>query len=176
MRHSLRAAASCRATRIHRRIMGKRNVPNRITEIRNRKASRDYFIGETFEAGISLSGTEIKSIRRGKAQINDAFVRVDRGEAVMYQAHISEYDFGNINNHNPTRPRKLLLHKREILKLMSETAGGGNTIIPLKIYMKKNLAKVLIALCKGKKLYDKRETVRKAEDLRNARRAMSYKR
>ena len=153
--------------------MSKNKTSERITEIRNRKASHDYFIGETFEAGIALSGTEIKSLRQGKAQINDAFVRVDRGEALMYQAHISEYDFGNINNHNPTRPRKLLLHKREILKLKSETDSGGIAIIPLKIYFKKSLAKVLIALCKGKKLYDKRETIKKNEALKQARRAMS---
>lgn len=156
--------------------MSKNKTSERITEIRNRKASHDYFIGETFEAGIALSGTEIKSLRQGKAQINDAFVRVDRGEALMYQAHISEYDFGNINNHNPTRPRKLLLHKREILKLKSETDSGGIAIIPLKIYFKKSLAKVLIALCKGKKLYDKRETIKKNEALKQARRAMSYRR
>ena len=156
--------------------MSKNKTSERITEIRNRKASHDYFIGETLEAGIALSGTEIKSLRQGKAQINDAFVRVDRGEALMYQAHISEYDFGNINNHNPTRPRKLLLHKREILKLKSETDSGGIAIIPLKIYFKKSLAKVLIALCKGKKLYDKRETIKKNEALKQARRAMSYRR
>ena len=156
--------------------MSKNKTSERITEIRNRKASHDYFIGETFEAGIALSGTEIKSLRQGKAQINDAFVRVDRGEALMYQAHISEYDFGNINNHNPTRPRKLLLHKREILKLKSEIDSGGIAIIPLKIYFKKSLAKVLIALCKGKKLYDKRETIKKNEALKQARRAMSYRR
>ena len=104
--------------------MGK-SKDNRITEIRNRKANHEYFVGETFEAGIVLTGTEIKSLRAGKAQINDAFVRVDNGEAVMYQSHISEYDFGNINNHNPTRPRKLLLHKKEILKLKAATDSGG---------------------------------------------------
>ena len=105
--------------------MGK-SKDNRITEIRNRKANHEYFVGETFEAGIVLTGTEIKSLRAGKAQINDAFVRVDNGEAVMYQSHISEYDFGNINNHNPTRPRKLLLHKKEILKLKAATDSGDN--------------------------------------------------
>ena len=91
----------------------------RVTEIRNRKAHNEYFVGETFEAGIALAGTEVKSLRNGKAQINDAFVRVDNGVPVLYQSHISEYDFGNLNNHNPARPRKLLLNKKEILKLKS---------------------------------------------------------
>ena len=154
--------------------MGK-GKDNRITEIRNRKANHEYFVGETFEAGIVLTGTEIKSLRAGKAQINDAFVRVDNGEAVMYQSHISEYDFGNINNHNPARPRKLLLHKKEILKLKAATDSGGTAIIPLKIYFKKALAKVLIALCAGKKLYDKREDIKKREAMREARRALDTK-
>lgn len=149
---------------------------DRFSEIRNRKAGREYFVGETFEAGIALTGTEIKSLRAGKAQINDAFVRVDGGEAVMYQSHISEYDFGNINNHNPARPRKLLLHKREILKLKSATDSGGAAIIPLKIYFKKALAKVLIALCTGKKLYDKREDIKKREAAREAARALNSRR
>lgn len=144
-----------------------------LMEIRNRKANHEYFVGETYEAGIVLTGTEIKSLRQGKAQINDAFVRVDGLEAVMYQSHISEYDFGNINNHNPTRTRKLLLHKKEILALKSATDSGGVSIIPLKIYFKKALAKVLIAVCKGKKLYDKRESMKKEEAMREARRAMS---
>ena len=154
--------------------MGK-SKDNRITEIRNRKANHEYFVGANFEAGIVLTGTEIKSLRAGKAQINDAFVRVDNGEAVMYQSHISEYDFGNINNHNPTRPRKLLLHKKEILKLKAATDSGGTAIIPLKIYFKKALAKVLIALCTGKKLYDKREDIKKREAMREARRALDTK-
>ena len=146
---------------------------NRLSEIRNRKANHEYFVGETFEAGIVLTGTEIKSLREGKAQINDAFVRVDNGEALMYQSHISEYDFGNINNHNPVRVRKLLLHKKEILKLKSATDSGGVAIIPLKIYFKNAIAKVLIALCTGKKLYDKREDLKKREAMREARRALS---
>lgn len=153
--------------------MAKKESERKAVEIRNRKASRDFFIGETFEAGIALSGTEIKSLRGAHAQINDAFVRVDNGEAILYQAHISEYDFGNINNHNPTRPRKLLLHKKEILKLKSATDSGGTAIIPLKIYFKKSLAKVLIAVCTGKKLFDKREAIKKSEAQKEARRAMS---
>ena len=104
----------------------KQQSERKAIEIRNRKAGRDYFVGETFEAGIALTGTEIKSLRDAHAQINDAFVRVDNGEAILYNAHISEYDFGNINNHNPTRPRKLLLHKKEILKLKSQKVAGEN--------------------------------------------------
>ena len=113
--------------------MARKNTVQALKEVRNRKASHDYFVGETFEAGIVLSGTEVKSIRAGKAQINDAFVRIEGLEAFMYQAHISEYDFGNLNNHNPTRARKLLLHKKEILKLKSATDSGGTSIIPLKM-------------------------------------------
>lgn len=148
----------------------------RILEIKNRKAHNEYFVGETFEAGLALAGTEVKSLRSGKAQINDAFVRIENGEAIMYQSHISEYDFGNLNNHNPTRPRKLLLNKREILKLKSATDSGGVSIIPLKIYFKKALAKVLIAVCKGKKLFDKREALKKNEAMREAKRELSMRR
>lgn len=151
----------------------KKTQPPRITEIRNRKVSRDYFVGETFEAGVVLTGTEVKSFRAGRAQINDAFVRIENLEAIMYQAHINEYDFGNINNHNPTRPRKLLLHKKQILKLKSATESGGTSIIPLKMYMKNGLVKVLIGVCTGKKLYDKRQDIKKNEAMREARRAMS---
>lgn len=153
--------------------MAKKIDQPRITEIRNRKAARDYFVGETFEAGIVLTGTEVKSFRAGRAQINDAFVRVENLEALMYQAHIDEYDFGNINNHNPSRARKLLLHKKQLLKLKSATEAGGSAIIPLKMYLKKGLVKVLIAVCEGKKLYDKREDIKKKEAMREARRAVS---
>ena len=142
-----------------------------LSEIRNRKASRDYFIGETFEAGIVLTGTEIKSLRSGRAQIDDAFVRIENGEAHLYQAHIPEYDFGNRANHVPTRTRKLLLHKREILKLKGASDVGGTAIVPLKLYFKGALAKRLIAVCTGKKLYDKREALKKKEDLRAMQRA-----
>lgn len=156
--------------------MAKKGTDSKTVEIRNRKAGRDYFIGETFEAGIQLRGTEVKSLRVAKAQINDAFARVENGEIFMYQAHISEYDFGNLNNHQPARPRKLLLHKKQILKLKSATDSGGTAIIPLKIYFKKGLAKVLIALATGKKLYDKRESIKKEQAMRDVRRAMSFRR
>lgn len=145
----------------------------RITEVRNRKASHDYFIGETFEAGIALTGTEVKSIRQGKAQINDAFVRIERGEAYLYNAHISEYDFGNIHNHQPTRTRKLLLHKNQILKLKSHIESEHIAVVPLKMYFSKGFVKVLIAEGKGKKQYDKRESIKRDEAAREARRAMS---
>ena len=153
--------------------MGKKNQTARITEVRNRKASHEYFVGESFEAGIVLSGTEVKSFRAGKAQINDAFVRIENLEAFMYQSHITEYDFGNINNHNPSRVRKLLLHKRELLKLKSATDSGGTSIIPLKMYLKNGLVKVLIAICTGKKLYDKRQDIKKKEAMREASRTLS---
>jgi SsrA-binding protein len=153
--------------------MGKKKQTARITEVRNRKASHEYFVGESFEAGIVLSGTEVKSFRAGKAQINDAFVRIENLEAFMYQSHITEYDFGNINNHNPSRVRKLLLHKRELLKLKSATDSGGTSIIPLKMYLKNGLVKVLIAICTGKKLYDKRQDIKKKEAMREANRTLS---
>lgn len=155
--------------------MPKENIAKEI-EIKNRKASHDYFIGETIEAGLVLKGTEVKSLREAKAQIQDAFVRIDRGEAFLYNAHISEYDFGNINNHPMTRVRKLLLNKLEIIKLKSAIERDGSTVIPLKIYFSKGKAKVLIAVCKGKKLYDKRESLKKNEAMREAKRALSYRR
>ncbi len=148
----------------------------RLTEIRNRKASHDYFVGETFEAGIVLQGTEVKSLREGKAQIQDAFCRIEKLEAFLYNANIAEYDFGNLNNHKPTRTRKLLLHKNQILKIKSEMETTGSALIPLKIYFSKGNAKVLIALAKGKKLYDKRDDIKKREALADAKRALTYRR
>ena len=142
-----------------------KNAQKSLPEIRNRKAGAEYFIGETFEAGLVLSGTEVKSLRNAKAQINDAFVRVDNGEPIMYQSHISVYDFGNLNNHSPDRPRKLLLNKKEILKLKAATDRGGFAIIPLKIYFKDSLVKVEVALCRGKHTYDKKQSL-KEKDLK----------
>ena len=165
-----------RAVLSYPRTMPKeKTAPARITEIRNRKASHDYFIGETFEAGIALTGTEVKSLRAGKAQIQDAFARIENGEAFLYNAHISEYDFGNIYNHAPTRSRKLLLRKNQILKLKSEVEKNAAAIIPLKMYFSKGFVKVQIAVCKGKKLYDKRESIKKEEAMREAKRAMSLR-
>ena len=144
----------------------------RYREIRNAKVRRDFFVEDSLEAGIVLTGTEVKSIRSGRAQISDAFIRIDKGEAFLYHARIEEYLFGNINNHIPYRPRKLILHKKEIQKLEVVLQGGGRTLIPLRLYFKKGLIKVQVALCKGKKLYDKREDLKKKAILRETERTM----
>ena len=128
---------------------------------RNKKASHEYFILETYEAGIVLYGTEIKSIRNTKVSIQEAYCEVKQGEMYIQNMHISVYDKGNIFNHNETRDRKLLLNKKEILKLNSKVNIEGYTLIPLKIYFVKSKAKVLLGLAKGKKNYDKRETIKK---------------
>lgn len=129
----------------------------------NKKARHDYFIIESHEAGIQLLGSEIKSIRQGKVNLNDAFVSFRSGEAFVSNMHISKYDFSNRFNHDETRPRKLLLHKKEIIKLYSQTKEQGYTIIPLKIYLKEGLAKVEIGLAKGKKDYDKRASMKEKD-------------
>ena len=146
----------------------KKDPSQRHKEIRNSKAFHDYTIVESFEAGIALKGTEIKSIRAGKAQINDAFARFEKGEIILHHAHINEYKFGADQNHNPTRPRKLLLHKREINRLRLALDAGGHSLIPLKMYFKGSLLKVALGLCKGKKLYDKRQDLKKKEAKREA--------
>ena len=152
--------------------MAKPKDKPRVTEIRNAKAHRNYHVGDRYEAGIKLQGTEVKSIRAGKAQISDAFVRMDRRIPVLYHAHIDEYTFGNLNNHNPVRPRKLLLKKKEIDKLQAEVDAGGKALIPTRMYLKKGLVKVEIAVCTGKKLYDKREDLKKKTELREAEKAL----
>jgi len=144
----------------------------RVTEIRNTKVYRNFHVGDKFEAGIALQGTEVKSIRAGRAQINEAFVRIEKERPVLYRAHIDEYAFGNLNNHNPVRPRKLLLHKREILKIRAGLETAGETCIPTRMYLKKGLVKVELALCKGKKLFDKREDLKKKTQMREAERAL----
>ncbi|BAD65536.1 ssrA RNA (tmRNA)-binding protein [Shouchella clausii KSM-K16] len=138
----------------------------------NKKARHDYFIEETFEAGIVLTGTEIKSIRAGKMNLKDSFARIKNGEAFLYNAHISEYEQGNRYNHEPTRPRKLLLHKKQINTLIGQTQQKGYSIVPLKVYIKNGFAKVLIGLAKGKKNYDKRETLRRKDAKREVERAI----
>lgn len=130
-------------------------------EVRNSKASHKYFIGQKFEAGIVLKGTEVKSIRAGKGQISEAFVRIEGGNAVLYHAYIDEYVFGTDSQHNPTRPRRLLLHKKELKKLQAGVETGGETIIPTRMYLSHGLIKLEIALCKGKKLFDKREDLKR---------------
>ena len=132
-------------------------------EITNRKARYDYEIEDTYEAGIVLKGTEIKSIRNGKAQLKDSYAILKNGEVFLLNMHISAYEKGNIFNHEETRTRKLLLHKKEIKKILELSTREGYTIIPLKIYIKNGKAKVLIGLAKGKKLYDKRESIKERD-------------
>ncbi|MFC3210376.1 SsrA-binding protein SmpB [Planomicrobium okeanokoites] len=138
----------------------------------NKKAGFDYFIEETMEAGIVLQGTEIKSARNGKVQLKDAFVRIRGGEAWISNMHISPYEQGNIFNHDPTRSRKLLLHKKQIRELEGHSKEQGVTIVPLKMYLKDGFAKVLIGVGKGKKNYDKREDLKKKDAKREIDRAM----
>ncbi len=137
-------------------------------EIKNKKAYFDYYIEKEYEAGIVLQGTEIKSIRDGKAQLKDSYVRIKGDEAFVINMFISKYFEGNQFNHEETRKRKLLLHKKEIRKLKEEVETGGMSIIPLKLYLKDQKAKLLIGLAKGKKLYDKRESI-KIRDLERER-------
>lgn len=137
----------------------------------NRKARHDYHIEETYEAGIVLTGTEIKSLRAGRANLKDSFARVSNGEVWLHNMHISPYEQGNRYNHEPTRARKLLLHKREINKLIGLTKEKGYTLVPLKVYLKNGFAKVLLGLGKGKKKYDKREDLKRKEAQREIERA-----
>lgn len=141
----------------------------------NKKAYHDYFIEDTYEAGIALHGTEVKSLRMGKCSIKEAFVRPDGEEMFVYQMHISPYEKGNIFNKDPLRTRKLLLHKYEIRKIMGQVAQKGYTLVPLKVYFKDSLAKVEIGLARGKKLYDKRDTIAKKDQRREAERDFKVK-
>ena len=158
-------------------MSNKKKGDTRPREIRNSKVRRNFFVGDCVEAGIQLQGTEVKSIRAGKAQINESFVRIDSDNVpTLYHAHIDEYMHGNINNHKPTRPRKLLLHKREIIRIRHRLDAGGETLVPLRFYFKRGIIKVELALCKGKKLYDKREDIKKRVQMREAERAVSARR
>jgi len=150
----------------------KKKKGERFSEIRNAKAFHSYEIGEKFEAGIALKGTEVKSVRNNQAQLRDSFARVEKNEVILYHAHISEYDFGNYNNHNPVRPRKLLLKRREINRIRGALEAEGRTLIPLRMYIAHGLVKVEVALCIGKKLYDKRQSLKKREQEREMERAM----
>ncbi|MBR4530715.1 MAG: SsrA-binding protein SmpB [Lachnospiraceae bacterium] len=136
----------------------------------NKKAYHDYFIEETYEAGIELYGTEVKSIRMGKCSIKESYVRITDGQAVILGMNVSPYEKGNIFNRDPLRIRRLLLHKKEIRKLEKEVQTGGYTVVPLRVYLKRGLVKLEIGLAKGKKLYDKRETLAKKDMNRNAER------
>ena len=136
----------------------------------NKKAYHDYFILDTYEAGIALAGTEVKSLRMGKCSIKEAFVRIEKGEVIIYGMHISPYEKGNIFNKDPLRPKKLLMHKSEIRKLVGKIAEQGYTLVPVEVYFKGSLVKVQIALAKGKKLYDKRQDIAKKDMRREAER------
>ena len=131
--------------------------------VSNRKARYEYHVLQTLEAGLVLQGTEVKSLRAGKANLQDAFGRFDRGELWLHNLHISPYDAGNRFNHDPLRPRKLLLHRREMLKLIGQVEQKGLTLVPLDLHFRAGIAKVTLALVKGKKLHDKREDVKKRD-------------
>lgn len=136
----------------------------------NKKAYHDYFIEETYEAGIALHGTEVKSLRMGKCSIKESFVRIENEEVYIYGMHISPYEKGNIFNRDPLRVKKLLLHKSEIRKMKGKIAEKGYTLVPLKVYFNRSLVKVEIGLAKGKKLYDKRQDIAKKDQRREAER------
>ncbi|MDE6659756.1 MAG: SsrA-binding protein SmpB [Eubacterium sp.] len=139
---------------------------------RNKKAYHDYFVLETYEAGIALYGTEIKSIRKGRVNLKDSFCSVDNGEMFAIGMHISPYEQGNIFNRDPMRKKKLLLHKKEIMKLFGQSQQQGLSIVPLQLYIKNGRAKLEIGLCKGKKLHDKREVAAKRDAERTIDRAL----
>ena len=136
-------------------------------EIRNAKVHRDYFVEDRYEAGIALTGTEVKSIRAGKAQLSEGFCRFHKGQFYLYGLHVDEYAFGNINNHVPRRERKLLLKRSELRKIEKELDAGGKTAIPTRMYFKDALIKVEVGICTGKKLFDKREDLKKKAQMRD---------
>lgn len=141
----------------------------------NKKAYHEYFIEETFEAGIVLVGTEVKSIRQGSGSVKESFVKIIDGEAYIINMHINPYEMGNIHNKDPLRTRKLLLHKKEIAKLTSETSVKGMTIMPLKVYIKGSLVKMEIGLARGKNLHDKRDDIAKKDARRQVERDFKVK-
>jgi SsrA-binding protein len=144
-----------------------------ITE--NRKARHDYFVEETYEAGIELFGTEVKSLRQGTVNLKDSYCEIDKGEIFALGVHISPYEKGNIFNKDPLRPKKLLMHKKEIMKLQGLISRDGYTLVPLSLYFKGSHVKMAIGLCKGKKLYDKRESTAKRDAEREIERRMKDK-
>jgi SsrA-binding protein len=141
----------------------------------NRKARYDYHLLETYEAGLALLGTEVKAMREGRANLRDSYCRFERGEAFLHNAHVGQYSHGGYASHDPLRPRKLLLHSEELKKLFGKMTEKGLTIVPLRMYFKKGRAKLEIALAKGKKLYDKRETMKRRESERETRAAVKTK-
>ncbi len=142
----------------------------------NRKARHDYLIEDTFEAGLALVGTEVKSCRDGKANLTDAYAAVQDGEIWLMQCHINPYSHGNRANHDPLRPRKLLLHRGEIERLRAAVSQDGRTLVPLRLYFKHGLAKAEIAIARGKKTYDKRQSIAKKDAERNMQREMGRRR
>jgi SsrA-binding protein len=153
----------------------KKDAP-RLTEVRNSKVFRDFTVGDRFEAGVQLKGTEVKSIRTGRAQVSDAFCRIEKGEVWMYGAHIEPYVFANLANHDSKRVRKLLLHRSDIRKIELAMNAGGKALIPLRMYFKEALVKVEVALCTGKKLFDKREDLKKKAQMREVNKALRSRR
>ena len=141
----------------------------------NKKAFHDYFIEDTYEAGIALAGTEVKSLRAGKCSIKESFIRVEKGEVYIYGMHISPYEKGNIFNKDPLRVRKLLMHKAEIMKLTGKVAEKGYTLMPLQVYFRDGRAKIEIGLCRGKKMYDKRQDIAKKDARRDTEREFKVK-
>ena len=141
----------------------------------NKKAYHDYFIEEKYEAGVSLHGTEVKSLRMGKCSIKESFIRIENGEVFVYGMHVSPYEKGNIFNRDPLRPKKLLMHRAEIRRLQSRIAEKGYTLVPLQVYFKNSLVKVEIGLARGKKLYDKRQDIAKKDQRREAERECKVK-
>ncbi len=157
-------------------MAAKQHDSARYTELRNPKALRDYFIHDKFEAGVKLTGSEVKSIRGGKAQLSDAFARIEKGEVWLHGAYIEEYSHAGTSQHAPRRPRKLLLRASEIRKLVSEIETAGRQLVALRMYFKEALVKVEIATATGKKQFDKREDVKKREQNLEARRALHTRR
>ncbi len=140
--------------------------------VENRKARHDYFIDETFEAGLSLTGTEVKSLRVGRANLRDSYAAIENGELLLYNMHISPYEMGNRYNHDPLRTRKLLMHRSEIKRLASKVREKGFTLVPLRLYFTRGRAKVELALARGKRLYDKRDEIAKRDAKREAEREL----
>ena len=140
-----------------------------MVEVKNKKAYFDYFIDEEYECGIVLKGTEIKSIRKGSVDLKDTFARIKNGEVYVINMYIAKYDEGNRFNHDERRERKLLLHKKEITKIFEKVKQDGKTLVPLKLYFKEDKVKILLGICTGKKLYDKRETIKERDLAREKR-------
>ncbi len=146
--------------------------PPDLTVAGNRRAYHDYFIDETMEAGLVLTGTEVKSVRMGRVNLREAYARIENGEAWLWNAHISPYDHGNRFNHDPQRTRKLLLHRSEISRLNTSIKKKGYTLVPLRMYFRHNVAKVELGLARGKKLYDKRDSIAERDAKREMERAL----